>query len=222
MQAVWSAVDAYFEERLLPRDAVLDAALADSVAAGLPPHAVSACQGAFLRILAQAVGARRILEIGALGGYSTIWLARALPMDGGLVSLEIDPSRAAIAAANVARAGLEGLVEIRLGAALDSLAALAEEGAPPFDFVFIDADKPNNPEYLSWALRLTRPGSLIVGDNVVRGGAVADFDDDDASVRGVRRYVEALGERRNLRNAALQTVGVKGHDGFTISLVLPD
>ncbi|WP_337997877.1 O-methyltransferase [Oleispirillum naphthae] len=219
-QDIWSAVDAYFEAHLLPPDAALSAALTASAEAGLPPHAVAANQGCFLHILARALGARRILEIGALGGYSTIWLARALPADGLLVSLEADGGRARLARANVVRVGLGEVVDIRVGAALDSLPRLAEEGTGPFDLVFIDADKPNNPAYLSWALRLARVGGLIVGDNVVRDGKVTDAASEDANVRGVRGFISALGTEKRLISTALQTVGAKGHDGFTLSFVL--
>jgi len=221
MQDIWTAVDAYFEAHLQPADAALTAALEASAEAGLPPHAVAANQGALLHILARAVGARRILEIGTLGGYSTIWLARALPDCGRLVSLEADAGRARLARANVARAGLGDVVDIRTGAALETLPRLAEEGEGVFDLTFIDADKPNNPAYLSWALRLTRTGGLIIGDNVVRDGKVADAACTDANVRGVRTFVEALGGDARLVSAAVQTVGAKGYDGFTLSFVLP-
>jgi len=219
---LWHTVDDYLTGRLLtdaPDDA-LAAALRDSDAAGLPPIAVSALAGKLLQLLAQAQGARRILEIGTLGGYSTIWLGRALPPDGRLVSLEYDPRHAEVAVRNIARAGLDRLVEVRVGAALDSLPELADENPPPFDLVFIDADKVNNPHYLEWALRLTRAGSLIVLDNVVRGGRVADPDITDPDVVGTRAALDMIGGHPRLTGTAMQTVGAKGHDGFALARVL--
>jgi predicted O-methyltransferase YrrM len=218
----WDAVERHFDALLAPTDPALDAALAASAAAGLPSHAVTRSQGKLLQLLARMVGARAILEIGTLGGYSTIWLARALPPDGRLVTLEADPAHADVAQANLARAGLDGVVELRRGAALEALAALAAEQAGPFDLVFLDADKPNNLAYLEWALRLTRRGSLIVADNVVRDGAVADPKSTDPSVTGVRRMLERIAAEPCLEAAALQTVGSKGWDGFAIALVTRD
>jgi len=215
--AVWTNVDHYIEDRLLAPDPMLDAALETSRAAGLPPIHVAPNQGKLLQLLALAIGARRILEIGTLGGYSTIWLARALPHDGRLVSLELDAKYAELARANIARCGLADKVEVRVGPALDTLAELPD--APPFDLVFIDADKPSNPEYLDAALRLTRPGSLIVVDNVVREGGVLDGQ-GDAAVQGVRKLFDRLGAEPRVSATALQTVGCKGHDGFAIALVL--
>ena len=220
-QETWTAVDAYFDDLLAPSDDVLDAALVASDAAGLPPHQVARNQGKLLALLAQLCGARSILEIGTLGAYSTIWLARALPPGGRVVTLEADPKHAEVARANLARAGLDGVVELRAGRAVDSLAALAAEGAGPFDLVFIDADKPSNPEYLAWALRLTRRGSVIVADNVVRDGKVVD-PHGDASVQGVRRFLERVAAEPRLSATALQTVGSKGYDGFAIALVTAD
>ncbi|MFC9222737.1 O-methyltransferase [Streptomyces hygroscopicus] len=217
--AQWTKVDAYFNGLLAPSDPDLDAALEHSAASGLVPHQVAPNQGKLLQLLARIQGARTVLEIGTLGGYSTIWLARALPEDGRLISLEADPECAEVAGANVARAGLGNVVEIRTGPALDSLPRLAEEGAGPFDVVFIDADKPNNPGYLEWALRLTQPGSLIIGDNVVRDGAVADSESTDPKVRGVRRFTELIAEEPRLTATAIQTVGEKGYDGFALALV---
>ena len=216
----WSAVDQYFTDLLIPADPVLDAALQANAAAGLPAIDVAPNQGKFLHLLARMQNARRILEIGTLGGYSTIWLARALPANGRLITLEFEPRHAAVAKSNIQRAGLSSIVEIRVGAALDSLAQLAAENPEPFDMIFIDADKPNNPGYLQWALKLSRPGTLILGDNVVREGAVIDADDPDPSVQGTRRLLEMLAAEPRLAATALQTVGSKGYDGFAMALVL--
>ncbi|MCP8709343.1 O-methyltransferase [Streptomyces sp. AC04842] len=219
---LWNAVDDYFTERLLgddPDDA-LTAALRDSDAAGLPPIAVSPLQGKLLQLLARIQGARRVLEIGTLGGYSTIWLGRALPADGHLVTLEYDPRHAEVAVRNIARAGLAEQVEVRVGPALESLPKLADEQPPPFDRVFIDADKANNPHYVEWALRLTAAGSLIVLDNVVRGGRVADPDNTDPDVLGTRAALEMFGTHPRLDATAVQTVGVKDHDGFALARVV--
>ncbi|WP_255951635.1 O-methyltransferase [Streptomyces odontomachi] len=220
-QQLWNDVDDYFSSQLIPADDALDAALRDSDAAGLPHIAVAPNQGKLLHLLAVTQGARRILEIGTLGGYSTIWLARALPADGRLITLEYEPRHAEVARGNLARAGLDKITEVRTGPALDSLAQLADEGVEPFDLVFIDADKPNNPHYLDWALRLTRPGSLIIGDNVVRSGAVADPHSDNPTVQGIQRFLELMGEHPKLDATAVQTVGAKGHDGFSLARVLP-
>ncbi|MFF7048792.1 O-methyltransferase [Streptomyces griseorubiginosus] len=217
----WDDVDDYFTTHLAPEDDVLRAALRDSEAAGLPSIAVTAPQGKFLQLLAQIQGARTILELGTLGGYSTIWLARALPADGRLVSLEYDPKNAEVARRNLARAGLDKVVEIRVGAALDSLPLLADENPPPFDLVFIDADKANNPHYVEWALELTGAGSLIVVDNVVRGGRVADPDNPAPDVQGTRTALELIGRHPRLSGTAIQTVGSKGYDGFALARVLP-
>ncbi|MER6248979.1 O-methyltransferase [Streptomyces griseorubiginosus] len=217
----WDDVDDYFTTHLAPEDDVLRAALRDSEAAGLPSIAVTAPQGKLLQLLAQIQGARTILEFGTLGGYSTIWLARALPADGRLVSLEYDPKNAEVARRNLARAGLDKVVEIRVGAALDSLPLLADENPPPFDLVFIDADKANNPHYVEWALKLTGAGSLIVVDNVVRGGRVADPDNPAPDVQGTRAALELIGAHPRLSATAIQTVGTKGYDGFALARVLP-
>ncbi|MGW1884194.1 O-methyltransferase [Streptomyces sp. NPDC001970] len=216
----WNAVDDYFIEHLAPGDDALDAAVAASDAAGLPQIAVAANQGKLLHLLALTQGARSILEIGTLGAYSTIWLGRALPADGRLVSLEYSPAHAEVARANLARAGLDKTVEVRVGAALDSLEQLEAEGAGPFDFFFIDADKVNNPNYVEWAVKLSRPGSLIVVDNVVREGAVADASSDDQAVRATRRMVELVGQHPRLTATAVQTVGARGYDGFLLARVL--
>jgi predicted O-methyltransferase YrrM len=217
---VWDDVDDYFIGQLAPDDEVLEAALRDSEAAGLPRIAVSAAEGKLLHLLAQIQGASRILEIGTLGGYSTIWLARALPADGRLISLEYSPKHAEVATRNLARAGLDKVVEVRVGPALDSLAELADEEPAPFDLVFIDADKVNNPHYVEWALKLTRPGSLIIVDNVVRGGRVADPDNASPDVQGTRTAIELIGSHARLSGTAIQTVGRKGYDGFALARVL--
>ena len=217
---IWDDVDAYFTTHLTPDDEVLTAALRDSEAAGLPQIAVAAPQAKLLQLFAQIQGARNILEIGTLGGYSTIWLARALPADGRLVSLEYSPRHAEVATRNIARAGLDKLVEIRVGPALESLPRLADEAPAPFDLVFIDADKDNNPHYLEWALKLTRPGSLIIVDNVVRGGRVADSGSTAPDVTGTRAAIELIGSHPRLSGTAIQTVGSKGYDGFALARVL--
>jgi predicted O-methyltransferase YrrM len=219
----WTAVDRYISDQLVGPDPALDAALKASAAAGLPPIAVSPAQGKLLNLLARAVGARRILELGTLGGYSTIWLARALPHDGRLVTLEADPKYVELARANIAHAGLSGIVELRLGPALDTLPQLAAERGDPFDLIFIDADKRNTPEYFTLALELSHPGSLIVADNVIRDGALIDHTSDDPAAQGGRRLHELLatdrsGDRR-VSATTIQTVGLKGYDGFTLALV---
>ncbi|MFF0015156.1 O-methyltransferase [Streptomyces sp. NPDC005374] len=218
---LWNDVDDYFTTHLTPEDEALRAALQHSEAAGLPPIAVTAPQAKLLQLLAQIQGARTILEIGTLGGYSTIWLARALPADGRLVSLEYSPIHAEVATRNLARAGLDDIVEVRVGAALESLPRLAAENPPPFDMVFIDADKGNNPQYVEWALELTGAGSLIVVDNVVRDGRVADPDNPAPDVRGTRTALELIGKHPRLSATAIQTVGSKGYDGFALARVLP-
>jgi predicted O-methyltransferase YrrM len=212
---LWADVDRYITDLLVGGDEALDGALADSDAAGLPSIAVAPNQGKLLHILASAIRARDILEIGTLGGYSTIWLARALAPGGRLVTLEADAKHAEVARANLDRAGLAGIVEIRVGQALATLPSLAG----PFDLVFIDADKPNNPEYFKWAVRLTRPGGLIIVDNVIRRGDVIDADNGDPTVRGTRRLHEALAAEPKVLATVIQTVGSKGHDGFAVALV---
>ena len=213
------AVDRYAAELLLGPDPALEGALAASAAAGLPAHDVSPLHGRLLELLARMCGARRILEIGTLGGYSTICLARALGAGGRLVTLEIDPARAELARSNLAAAGLADVVDMRVGPALETLPRLAAENRAPFDLVFIDADKAHTPDYFGWALRLTSPGGVIVADNVVRGGALADAVSDDPRVRGVRRFHELLAAEPRVRATTIQTVGAKGHDGFTLALV---
>jgi predicted O-methyltransferase YrrM len=219
-QQHWSEVDDYLAGLFAPHDAALDEALSASVAAGLPAIAVSPTQGALLGVLARAVGARAILEIGTLGGYSAIWLARALAPGGRLLSLELDPRHAEVARANLSRAGLAGVTEVRVGAALDTLPALAREGAGPFDLVFIDADKANIAEYVDWSVRLARPGALIVVDNVIRDGKVTDPASADASVHGVRRFNERFAADPRVRVTTLQTVGHKGWDGLALAVVV--
>jgi len=220
-QVTWNAVDDYLNDTLVLPDAVLEAALQASLAAGLPNINVSPAQGKFLHLLARVQGARNILEIGTLGGYSAIWLARALPPGGGrLVTLEVDAKHAEVARANLARAGLANVTQVRLGRAIDTLPELERESAGPFDLVFIDADKPSNPEYFAWALKLSRRGTVIVVDNVVRGGAVADATSSDAAVLGVRRLNQMMAAEPRISATAIQTVGSKGYDGFAVALVL--
>jgi predicted O-methyltransferase YrrM len=216
-----TAVDDYIADRLLGPDPALEAALEANAAAGLPPIDVSPPQGKLLHLLARMIGARNILEVGTLGGYSTIWLARALPADGRLVTLEIDPHHAEVARTNLDRAGLANRVEVRVGPAVDSLAAIERERDEPFDLIFIDADKPSNIAYLRAALKLSRPGSVIVVDNVVRSGAVIDPDSADPSVRGTRALFDAVSAEPRLSATAVQTVGTKGWDGFLIARVEP-
>ncbi|MCV7248691.1 O-methyltransferase [Mycobacterium koreense] len=211
-----SEVDGLLDELLLPEDPVLTAALEDSAAAGLPAIAVSAQQGAFLQLIARAIGARRILEFGTLGGYSTIWMARAVGADGAVVSLEYAAHHAEVARANLERAGVGERVSVLVGPALETLPSLADEA--PFDLVFIDADKENNAAYLRWALQLSRPGTVIIVDNVIRDGRVVDAEADDAS-RGARAVLEQMGAEPRLQVTALQTVGAKGWDGFAMALV---
>jgi predicted O-methyltransferase YrrM len=213
----WQSVDAYIVDRLVPSDPALDNALSANSAAGLPPHDVAPNQGKFLHIVARMINARRILEIGTLGGYSSIWLARALPEDGKLITLEADPVHAKVAQLNITQARLANVVEVHVGPALETLPKLSAE--EPFDLIFIDADKPNNPDYLAWALRLSHPGTVIIGDNVVRDGAVTDPDSDDPRVQGVRRFFDLIADEPRLTATALQTVGSKGWDGFVIGIV---
>jgi predicted O-methyltransferase YrrM len=221
-QEQWTAVDRYLVELLVPPDPALDEALRASAAAGLPSINVSPNQGKLLQLLARVQGSRTILEIGTLGGYSTIWLARALPAGGRVVTLEADPMHAEVAKANLARAGLADVVELCLGPALETLPRLAAEGRGPFDLIFIDADKPSYPDYFAWALRLSRRGSLIIADNVVRKGVVIDAAADDPVIQGVRRFNELLAAEPRVSATAIQTVGSKGYDGFAIALVTAD
>ena len=219
MSKRWSEVDSYFAKTLIGSDAALDEALAANSAAGLPSIDVSAPQGKLIHLLARMMGARKALEIGTLGGYSTIWLARALPDDGRLVTLEVSARHAEVARRNVARGGLASKVEIRTGAALNVLPQIEAEAIGPFDFVFIDADKTNNAAYLEWALRLSRPGTAIVVDNVVREGGLVEAASRDPDVIGVRRMFELMAREPRLSATAIQTVGAKGWDGFVLAIV---
>jgi predicted O-methyltransferase YrrM len=215
----WAAVDRYLAERLVAPDPALDAALKTSAEAGLPAIAVSPTQGKLLNLLARSIGARTILELGTLGGYSTIWLARALAPGGRLVTLEADPDYAKVARANIERAGLGEIVELRVGPALDTLPRLATAGGDPFDLIFIDADKVNTPEYFTWALELSHPGTMIIADNVIRNGAVIDPASEEPSVQGSRRLHDLIASEPRVSATTIQTVGLKGYDGFTLALV---
>jgi predicted O-methyltransferase YrrM len=216
----WTAVDKYLTDLMIPPDPALDAAVRDSAAAGLPAIQVAPNQGKLLHLMARMQGARTVLEVGTLGGYSTIWLARALPPGGRVVTLEAAPKHAEVARTNLKRAGLEGVVEVIEGKALDTLPRLQAEGRGPFDFVFIDADKQNQAAYWTWALKLTRVGSVIVLDNVIREGAVADAHSADPAVQGVRRANELMAKEPRVSATAVQTVGSKGYDGFAVALVV--
>lgn len=218
-QDTWNQVDGYLRERFAPPDAVLEAGLAEAQAAGLPEIEVAPMAGSLLALLARAIGARTVLEIGTLAGYSATWLGRSLPPGGRMITLEADPRHAAVARKNLARAGLAEVVQVIEGPALESLPRLAAEGAGPFDLIFIDANKDGYPAYLEWALRLAQPGSLIVADNVVRDGSVADPQQDDAGIQGIRRFLDALAANPRLQTSVVQTVGPKGYDGISISLV---
>jgi predicted O-methyltransferase YrrM len=218
-QELWEAVDKYFDEMLIPHDSTLDDALAAAAAANLPAIQVSSVQGKFLHLLARIMGARNILEIGTLGGYSTIWMARALPEGGRIITLEADPKHAEVARRNFAGAGVESKVELRLGKALDTLPKVASDGRGPFDMFFIDANKSNMPEYFEWSLKLARKGSVIIADNVVREGAVLDAKSKDADMQGIRRFLEMVGNEKRVSGTALQTVSTKNYDGFALVLV---
>src|SRR6202453_354149 len=219
-QAVWTKVDRYFGDLLVPADAALHATLKTNKQAGLPQIDVTSLQGKFLEFLVRISGAKRVLEIGTLGGYSTIWMARALPEGGRVVTLELDPHHARVARGNLQNVGVLDNVELRVGPALESLSTLVTENAQPFDLIFIDADKQGYPEYLQWSLRLSRPGTVIVADNVVREGRVLDSNSDDADVQGVQRFTELLATEPRLSATVLQTVGAKGYDGFALAVVL--
>ena len=219
-QTLFNDVDRYICDRLAPLDEDLEAALKASADAGLPPISVSPNQGKLLSLLATMIGARRILEIGTLGGYSTLWLGWALPLGGTILTLEADPKHAAVARANIARGGLADSVEVRVGKALDTLPKLAAENPPPFDLFFIDADKAGIPEYFRWSLKLSHKGSLIVVDNVVRDGKILDAASADANIQGIRRFYDLLATEPRVSATAIQTVGIKGHDGFALALVV--
>lgn len=218
-QEMWNSVDHYVSDVLVGHDAALENALAESAKAGLPAINVAANQGKMLFLFARMLGARRILEVGTLGGYSTIWLARGLAPGGRVVTLEADPKHAEVARRNLDRAGVGDKVEVVLGKALDTLPVIEANGGGPFDLFFIDADKAGIPDYFRWALKLSRPGSLIVVDNVVRGGAVADAKSEDANVQGVRRFNELVAGEKRVTATTIQTVGIKGYDGFAMVLV---
>ncbi len=219
MNDTWTRVDEYFGDLLAPRDEALDAALDANEKAGLPAIGVSRLQGKFLFLLVKIVQARRVLEIGTLGGYSTIWMARALPAGGRIVTLEVDPKHAEVARQNLRGAGILERVDVRVGRALDTLADLHAAGAGPFDLVFIDADKENNPGYLEWAMKMSRPGTVIVVDNVVRDGNVIDARTSDPELLGTRRMAEMMGAHPRLSATVMQTVGAKGYDGFALAVV---
>jgi predicted O-methyltransferase YrrM len=216
---LWGNVDDYLVARLSPSDSALDEALADSTAADLPPINVAPNQGKLLELLARSHGARRILEVGTLGGYSTIWLARALPDDGVLITLELEPRHAQVARVNIERAGFASLVDVRTGPAADSLRSLISEGVEPFDFVFIDANKEGYSEYFSLTLELSKPGTVIVADNVVRGGDILDPASPDERVQGIRDFLDLVAGESRVDATAIQTVGSKGHDGFAFLVV---
>ncbi|UYO04197.1 O-methyltransferase [Paenibacillus sp. PSB04] len=219
MNPVWEQVDEYIVDRLCPNDRVLDEVIVANRKADLPEIDVTANQGKFLQLLVQIKGAKRILEIGTLGAYSTIWMARGLSEGGRIITLELSPHHAEVAKKNIARAGLEQTIEVRTGNALEQLAQMEKEGVEPFDLIFIDADKPNNPNYLRWALHFSRPGTVIVGDNVIRNGEIADRHSTDPRVQGVRTFYDMLSGHPNISATALQTVGSKGYDGFMIGIV---
>lgn len=220
-QDQWTAVDNYYADLLVTPDAALDAALRDSGSAGLPSIHVAPNQGKLLHLLARSIGAKKILEIGTLGAYSTIWLARALPTGGKLITLEANPRHAEVARANLARAGVSDRVELILAPAIETLPRLEREHRGPFDLIFIDADKPSTAAYFEWSLKLSRPGTMIIVDNVVRKGAVVDAASADENVQGIRRFASALAAEKRVTATALQTVGTKGYDGFVIGMVNP-
>ncbi len=216
---LWGRVDDYIVDRLVDEDAALADALQANAAGGLRPIDVSAAQGKFLHLLVRMSGARRVLEVGTLGGYSTLWMAKALPAGGSIVTLEYEPHHAEVARKNIARTGYADRIEVRVGAAADTLPVLAAENPEPFDFVFIDADKPNNTVYLDWAIKLGRPGTVIVLDNVVRDGQVANAESRDTNVLGSRGALELIAANPRLSATALQTVGAKGYDGFAVMIL---
>ncbi|MDR0270566.1 MAG: O-methyltransferase [Paenibacillus sp.] len=219
MQQTWEQVDEYITELLCPNDVVLDEVLVANRNADLPEIDVAGNQGKLLQLFVQMKGAKRILEIGTLGAYSTIWMARGLPADGRIITLELVQHHAEVALANIKHAGLEEKIEIRTGDALEQLAKMAEEQVQPFDLIFIDADKPNNPKYLEWALHFSRPGTVIIGDNVIRGGEIIDKHSTDSRIQGVRTFYEMIASNPKISATAIQTVGSKGYDGFMIGIV---
>jgi predicted O-methyltransferase YrrM len=216
---LWAKVDRYIVDKLLPDDPAMAAIIVANAEGGLPAIDVSAAQGRFLELMVRITGARKILEIGTLGGYSTTWMARALPEGGKIVTLEYAPSHAEVAKANFSRAAVAERIEVRVGPALDSLPGVESDGLGPFDLVFIDADKPNNPHYLDWAVKLSRPGTVIILDNVVRDGGVIEKKSEDAGIKGTRAAFDLIGSHSRLTATALQTVGAKGYDGFAIAVV---
>ena len=218
-EAAWSKVDEYFDSVLSLRDDVMERVLKASTAAGLPEINVTAAHGKLLQMLARSNGSRNVLEVGTLGGYSSIWMGRGLPVGGKLTTLELNPEFAKVAEKNIAMAGLEKVVEVRVGKAIENLPVLAAEKREPFDFVFIDADKPSNADYFEWAMKLSRRGTIIVVDNVVRDGKVTEAGSDDAGVKGARRVLEMMGREKRVEATAIQTVGAKGYDGFALALV---
>lgn len=216
---IWEEVDQYIAEHLIPHDPILERTLAANRLAQLPLYDVTPAQGKLLNLFVQMIGAKRILEIGTLGAYSTIWMARALPSDGKIVTLELDPFHAQVAEANLSVAQISHMVELRVGEALHQLARMADEGLETFDFIFIDADKPNNPKYLQWALHFSHPGTVIMGDNVIRDGEIINEQSEDERVRGVRQFYDLLAEEPRITATAIQTVGSKGYDGFMMGIV---
>ncbi len=218
-QELWTAVDSYIKEKMIPADAALSAAQQSGIDAGLPPIAVSPAQGKLLHLLARMCGAKNVLEIGTLAGYSTIWMARALPAGGHVITLEMDAKHAEVSRENFAMAGLADVVELRLGSALDSLPKLVGERRGPFDLIFIDADKKNIPAYLDWSLKLSRPGTVIVVDNIIRDGKVIDADSKDPDIQGVRQFNDLLATDKRVSATEIQTVGEKGYDGFALLVV---
>lgn len=216
---IWEEIDQYIAEHLIPHDPILERTLAANRLAQLPLYDVTPAQGKLLNLFVQMIGAKRILEIGTLGAYSTIWMARALPSDGKIVTLELDPFHAQVAEANLSVAQISHMVELRVGEALHQLARMADEGVETFDFIFIDADKPNNPKYLQWALHFSHPGTVIMGDNVIRDGEIINEQSEDERVRGVRQFYDLLAEEPRITATAIQTVGSKGYDGFMMGIV---
>ncbi|GAB6989297.1 O-methyltransferase [Paenibacillus pini] len=219
MKQTWENVDEYITDRLCSNEQIMDEVLVANRKADLPEIDVSPNQGKFLQLLVQMKGAKRILEIGTLGAYSTIWMARGLPSDGRIITLELDGYHAQVAQSNIAHAGLEHMIEVRRGDALDHLAKMEAEQEGAFDLIFIDADKPNNPKYLTWALYFSHPGTVIIGDNVVRDGEIVNKHSTDPRIQGVRTFYDILADNPRITSTAIQTVGSKGYDGFMIGIV---